>query len=158
MAFGASVRGRWAGNLLLLQVSSCSGTGYDVAHALLRSGGPLAGASQAHLHMQFLPFQGGTPPGFEALARSLPPCASSPLLPPQPSLIPSPSQPQPPPPSPSPTPTFTFPSPPPSPPTPDRSSQKHTTPFSPSPTPASPNSPNQPSRLWAPSTNPTTSS
>ncbi|KAM0751504.1 hypothetical protein T439DRAFT_324687, partial [Meredithblackwellia eburnea MCA 4105] len=35
------------------------------------NGGPLAGASQSHLHMQFIPFQQG-PPGPEELARSLP--------------------------------------------------------------------------------------
>ncbi|GAA5957380.1 hypothetical protein JCM8115_006973 [Rhodotorula mucilaginosa] len=35
------------------------------------NGGPLAGASQPHLHMQFCPFQYGSPPGPEALARSL---------------------------------------------------------------------------------------
>ncbi|GAA5876389.1 hypothetical protein JCM3774_005318 [Rhodotorula dairenensis] len=40
------------------------------------NGGPLAGASQPHLHMQFCPFQYGTAPGPEALARS-----SSPGLP-----------------------------------------------------------------------------
>ncbi|KAM0787166.1 hypothetical protein ACM66B_006416 [Microbotryomycetes sp. NB124-2] len=36
------------------------------------NGGPLAGASQAHLHMQFCPFQRGSP-GPEAVARSLRP-------------------------------------------------------------------------------------
>ncbi|GAA5886914.1 hypothetical protein JCM6882_009382 [Rhodosporidiobolus microsporus] len=36
------------------------------------NGGPLAGASQAHLHLQFTPFQHGCPPACEALARSLP--------------------------------------------------------------------------------------
>ncbi|GAA6009450.1 hypothetical protein JCM10207_003785 [Rhodosporidiobolus poonsookiae] len=36
------------------------------------NGGPLAGASQAHLHLQFTPFQHGIPPACEALARSLP--------------------------------------------------------------------------------------
>ncbi|GAA5820131.1 hypothetical protein JCM3770_005384 [Rhodotorula araucariae] len=37
------------------------------------NGGPLAGASQPHLHMQFIPFQHSRPPGPEALARA---CAS----------------------------------------------------------------------------------
>ncbi|BGP44134.1 hypothetical protein JCM10449v2_008198 [Rhodotorula kratochvilovae] len=39
------------------------------------NGGPLAGASQPHLHMQFIPFQHSRPPGPEALARSLAPAS-----------------------------------------------------------------------------------
>ncbi|KAK4705778.1 sulfate adenylyltransferase (ADP) / ATP adenylyltransferase, partial [Phenoliferia sp. Uapishka_3] len=64
------------------------------------NGGPLAGASQPHLHVQFIPFQRGAP-GPEALARSLPPsslpralplpylhlCVSLPDLPSDPTLL-----------------------------------------------------------------------
>ncbi|BGP21007.1 hypothetical protein JCM10213v2_009186 [Rhodosporidiobolus nylandii] len=49
------------------------------------NGGPLAGASQAHLHLQFTPFQHSLPPACEALARSLP------YPPPSPSSTSSPS-------------------------------------------------------------------
>ncbi|GAA5876232.1 hypothetical protein JCM8547_003742 [Rhodosporidiobolus lusitaniae] len=45
------------------------------------NGGPLAGASQAHLHLQFTPFQHGCPPAVEALARSIPFPHSSPSPP-----------------------------------------------------------------------------
>ncbi|GJN94639.1 hypothetical protein Rhopal_007722-T1 [Rhodotorula paludigena] len=47
------------------------------------NGGPLAGASQPHLHLQFCPFQYGLPPGPEALARASPspPSASDPSAP-----------------------------------------------------------------------------
>ncbi|BGP28217.1 bis(5'-nucleosyl)-tetraphosphatase [Rhodotorula toruloides] len=41
------------------------------------NGGPLAGASQPHLHVQFCPFQHSSPPGPEQIARSLPPTPPS---------------------------------------------------------------------------------
>ncbi|BGP12023.1 Diadenosine 5',5'''-P1,P4-tetraphosphate phosphorylase 2 [Rhodotorula toruloides] len=41
------------------------------------NGGPLAGASQPHLHIQFCPFQHSVPPGSEQIARSLPPTPPS---------------------------------------------------------------------------------
>ncbi|GAA5993440.1 hypothetical protein JCM10908_002191 [Rhodotorula pacifica] len=41
------------------------------------NGGPLAGASQPHLHMQFCPFQYNSPPAPEALARSLSPLSTT---------------------------------------------------------------------------------
>lgn len=49
------------------------------------NGGPLAGASQAHLHMQYCPFQAG-PPGPEAVARAQP----TPLSTDSPTLLPLP--------------------------------------------------------------------
>ncbi|KPV72776.1 uncharacterized protein RHOBADRAFT_46370, partial [Rhodotorula graminis WP1] len=41
------------------------------------NGGPLAGASQPHLHIQFIPFQHNRAPGPEHLARSLAPVVSA---------------------------------------------------------------------------------
>ncbi|GAA5861645.1 hypothetical protein JCM1840_005218 [Sporobolomyces johnsonii] len=55
------------------------------------NGGPLAGASQAHLHLQFAPFQHGVPPLPEAVARSLElPLPSSPSSTPLVSRLPLP--------------------------------------------------------------------
>ncbi|KAK4047801.1 hypothetical protein OIV83_005143 [Microbotryomycetes sp. JL201] len=64
-------------------VSAYHESGRDVA--MFYNGGPLAGASQAHLHMQFCPFQNQSPPGPEAIARRLPPIAVS-----EPNLLPLP--------------------------------------------------------------------
>ncbi|GAA6030741.1 hypothetical protein JCM8097_006298 [Rhodosporidiobolus ruineniae] len=49
------------------------------------NGGPLAGASQPHLHLQFTPFQHSLPPACEAVGRSLP----FPPSPPSPTASPS---------------------------------------------------------------------
>ncbi|GAA5979088.1 hypothetical protein JCM11641_004969 [Rhodosporidiobolus odoratus] len=57
------------------------------------NGGPLAGASQSHLHLQFTPFQHSVPPACEALARALrvPSISSSAsTFPPTPSRLPVP--------------------------------------------------------------------
>ncbi|GAA5831711.1 hypothetical protein JCM11251_000803 [Rhodosporidiobolus azoricus] len=69
--------------------------GYEQAGreaVLFFNGGPLAGASQPHLHLQFTPFQHSCPPACEALARSLPfpPCPRPPTYPLSPPSTPAP--------------------------------------------------------------------